>query len=82
VKARRLAAARKALAMPAGNPVAHEQAAEFMRRVAAQDTERCCFCAGGRQLVRAKIGRTPMPRSAGAGLRHLHGGRGPAEPDQ
>jgi hypothetical protein len=43
-KARRLAAARAALAMPAAQPVATETAADFMRRVARIDIECCPRC--------------------------------------
>lgn len=45
-KAQRLGAARAALAMPAANPAAIEAAADFMRRVARIDIERCPHCHG------------------------------------
>jgi hypothetical protein len=48
VKASRLADARQALSMPAPNAIAREQAAEFMRRVAALEIERCTSCHSGR----------------------------------
>ncbi|MFO1294186.1 MAG: IS91 family transposase [Rubrivivax sp.] len=43
-KARALAAARAALAMPAAQPPAHESAAQFMRRVQRIDIECCAHC--------------------------------------
>lgn len=55
VKARRLADARQALNMPAPNAVAREQAAEFMRRVAALEIERCTTCNSGRWLLRQAL---------------------------
>lgn len=45
-KARRLAQARVALAMPAPNPIAAQTAAEFMRRVTQIDIGRCPHCQG------------------------------------
>jgi hypothetical protein len=50
-KNRRMAIARNLLAMPQPNPVACEQAADFMRRVAAIDIERCPHCQRGHWLV-------------------------------
>ena len=50
-KTQRLAAARAALAMPAANPCAREDAAAFMRRVAAVEIDRCPHCRTGRLLV-------------------------------
>jgi hypothetical protein len=47
-KAQRLALARRLLAMPAPNPRAAEDAAGFMKRVAAIDIERCTHCRTGR----------------------------------
>lgn len=47
-KTERLALARALLAMPAPNPRACEDAAAFMRRVAAIDVERCTHCHTGR----------------------------------
>lgn len=43
-KTQRLAQARAALAMPAPNPIAAQTAAEFMRRVARIDIDRCPQC--------------------------------------
>jgi hypothetical protein len=45
-KTRRLAQARAALAMPASNPIAAQTAAEFMRRVARIEIDRCPHCQG------------------------------------
>lgn len=50
-KAQRLAAARAALAMPAPHPQALEDAARFMRRVAAIDITRCSHCGLGQLLL-------------------------------
>jgi hypothetical protein len=50
-KTRRLAAARSALAMPAPNPRAREDALAFMRRVAAIDIGGCPHCGVGRWRV-------------------------------
>lgn len=47
-KAQRLALARSLLQMPLPNPRAAEDAAAFMRRVAAVDIERCPHCRTGR----------------------------------
>ena len=47
----RLALARRLLAMPAPNPVAVEQAQDFMRRVAGIEIERCAHCRLGRWRV-------------------------------
>jgi Putative transposase/Transposase zinc-binding domain len=47
-KAQRLALARSLLQMPMPNPRAAEDAAAFMRRVAAIDIERCTHCRAGR----------------------------------
>ena len=47
-KAQRLQLARSLLAMPMPNPRAAEDAAAFMRRVAAIDIERCPHCGAGR----------------------------------
>jgi hypothetical protein len=46
-KRKRLAAARHALDMPAPSPPALEAAAQFMKRVAQQDIERCPGCGQG-----------------------------------
>jgi hypothetical protein len=61
-KARRLAQARAALAMPASNPLAHESVAAFMQRVARIDIERCCFC--GRWLLAAGSAVRGQPHRA------------------
>lgn len=50
-KRERLAAARAALAMPAPNPIAAEQAADFMPRVARIDIDRCQHCHLGRWRI-------------------------------
>jgi hypothetical protein len=60
-KVRRLAAARAALAMPPPNPVAREEAAEFMRRVAAIDVEQCPHCRTGRWHTVEHIGPQTIP---------------------
>lgn len=63
-KTKRLSAARAALQMPAPNPVAREAAAEFMRRVASIDIERCGHCQGRWRLVQccAPVRAAPWPR--------------------
>lgn len=50
-KTARLSAARAALSMPAPNPIAREACAEFMRRVAQIDIERCPHCHGRWRLL-------------------------------
>jgi hypothetical protein len=70
-KAQRLTAARRLLGMPAPNPRAREEAAQFMRRVAAIDIERCPHCNLGHWRVvqsspadRAALARTgPAPQA-------------------
>jgi hypothetical protein len=47
-KARRLALARRLLAMPPPNPRAAEDTRAFMQRVAAMDIDRCPHCQAGR----------------------------------
>ena len=59
-KARCLAAARNALAMPPAQPVAQEVAAEFMRRVARIDIECCPHCRARWQVVQT----APADRAA------------------
>jgi len=61
-KAERLAAARAALAMPAANPLAREDAAAFMRRVAALEIDCCAYCRAGRLRVVQSI--APLRASA------------------
>lgn len=69
-KRERLALARRALAMPAPNPLAIEAAGDFMRRVAKIDIERCPHCHIGHwRLVRtlpSTLGRRPPPPLATA----------------
>lgn len=60
-KAERLALARRALAMPAPNPQAREDAQAFMRRVAAIEIECCPHCKVGRWRV---IEQLPANRAA------------------
>ena len=48
LEGQRLVAACAALAMHHPNPVVYEHVAQFMRRVAAIDIERCRQCATGR----------------------------------
>ena len=78
-KTQRLAAARAALAMPAANPCAREDAAAFMRRVAAGEIDRlpalpygtAARRAGARAAARERNGamrRHPMPRTTVRGL--------------
>jgi hypothetical protein len=50
-KGQRLAAARALLGMPQPNPVAHEDACAFMRRIAAIETGRCAYCRRGNWLL-------------------------------
>lgn len=73
-KAERLALARALLAMPAPNPVAREQAQDFMRRVAGREILRCPHCdAGHWRLVR----ELPPDRTALAALWPRPACRGP-----
>jgi hypothetical protein len=67
-KARRLAAARAALQVPAPDPVVLETVAEFLRRVAAFELTACPHCQLGRMVVIA-----PLPPRRGRG----HSPRGP-----
>lgn len=62
-KAQRLAAARAALAMPAASPRAREDAAAFMRRVAALEIDACPCCHAGRLLLVQRLAplRTSTP---------------------
>ena len=71
-KARRLAAARRLLGMPAPNPQAIEDAQAFMRRVAAIEINCCPNCPFGRwQLVhKLQADRTALAAIAPAGYRN------------
>lgn len=64
-KAPRLALARQLLAMPLPNPRAAEDAAAFMRRVAAIDIERCRHCRAGRWRC---VQSLPAERTAPAAI--------------
>ena len=64
-----LALARQLLAMPPANPQLREDAAEFMRRVAAIDIGCCPHCEVGRWVV---IGRALAQRAAAATVATLH----------
>ena len=64
-KTDKLALARRLLCMPAPNPVAVEQARDFMRRVAGIEIERCPHCKMGRWRV---TGDVPADRQALAAL--------------
>jgi len=86
-KARCLAAARQALAMPPPQPQAQEAAAEFMRRVARIDIERCPHCGARWHAVqtatvdRAGLQAVPPPRpQAPAPQRPPQGGPMPQGP--
>ncbi len=72
-KARRLATARQLLGLPQANPVAREQAEDFMRRVAAIEIQACTHCNAGRWRL---VGQTQADRSALAELMP-RGCRGP-----
>ncbi|MCW5640376.1 MAG: transposase [Rubrivivax sp.] len=61
----RLALARQLLAMPLPNPRAAEDAAAFMRRVAAIDIERCPHCRAGRWRC---VQSLPAERTAPAAI--------------
>ncbi len=66
-KTQRLAQARAALAMPAPNPIAAQSAAEFMRRVARIDLDRCPHCQGPwRAVQRCAPQRGPLWPCAGS----------------
>lgn len=54
-KARRLDAARRALAVPTPEPAVIESVADFMHRVAGIDWISCTHCAGGHLVVTAAI---------------------------
>lgn len=62
-KTQRLALARQPLAMPAANPLAREQAQDFMRRVAHLEINRYAHCGTGRWRVIEQLPADP------AGLR-------------
>jgi hypothetical protein len=65
-KTRHPAQARAALAMPAPNPIAAQTAAEFMRRVARIDLERCPHCQGRwRAVEQCAPARGPLWPRAG-----------------
>jgi hypothetical protein len=50
-KCQRLAMARALLGMPQPNPVAREDACEFMRRIAAAEISQCAHCGKGRWVL-------------------------------
>jgi hypothetical protein len=56
-KAAKLAQARAALAMPAGNPMALESAAAFLKRTAGIDAQQCPCCSAGRLRVVQTLAR-------------------------
>jgi Putative transposase/Transposase zinc-binding domain len=64
-KRERLAAVRAARALPPPNPIAREQAEDFMRRVAALEIARCPHCRTGRWRI---VQTSPPDRSAHAPL--------------
>lgn len=71
LKAQRLAAARAALAMPAANAQAREDAAAFLKRVAGIDIACCPHCKLGLWRTTAKL---PPERPAGhAGIANCRG---------
>lgn len=63
-KRERLARAQRALAMPAPNPIAIEQTAEFMQRVAQIDIDRCRHCHIGRWRIVQTLHPTLRRRAA------------------
>nr|MCU0924317.1 IS91 family transposase [Burkholderiaceae bacterium] len=71
VKAQRLAAARAALAMPAANELAREDAAAFLKRVAGIDSSCCPHCRLGHWRTTAVL--TPDRRVAVDGHTHCRG---------
>ena len=71
-KTERLAAARAALAMPAANPRAREDAAAFMRRVAAVEIGCCPSLPRGASDHRAVAGAAVRKRAARRPRRHRH----------
>ena len=64
VQTKQLAAARQALALPAANPQACEDAAAFLKRVAGIEAGICPHCRHGRWLTIAVV--KAEPASAGA----------------
>lgn len=74
-KARRLALARRLLAMPPPNPRAAEDTRAFMQRVAAIDIDRCPYCRSGRwRCVEALPADPALLRTIAAAC------RGPPQP--
>jgi hypothetical protein len=71
VKAQRLATARAALAMPAANEQAREDAATFLKRVAGIDTSCCPHCRLGHWHTTELL--TPNSRVAVASHTHCRG---------
>ena len=71
LKSKRLAAARAALAMPAANEQAREDAAAFLKRVAGIDVSRCPHCRVGRWRTTEVL----PPQRAGPcnGIKHCRG---------
>lgn len=70
-KTERLARARQALAMPAPNPQAREDAQAFMRRVAAIEIDRCPHCKTGHWLMLQVLApeRWQVPAASAASCR-------------
>jgi hypothetical protein len=66
VKAQKLAAARAALAMPAANEQAREDAAAFLKRVAGIDIACCPHCKLGQWRTTARYCRPSAPHEHGA----------------
>jgi hypothetical protein len=66
-KVQRLALVRRLLAMPQTNPIAREQAQDFMRRVAAIDMDVCPHCRHGRLRLVEVVGRAQAFEADGGG---------------
>jgi Putative transposase/Transposase zinc-binding domain len=78
-KAQRLGAARSALAMPTAQPAAQEAAADFMRRVARIDIERCPHCAARWHVVHTLLADRSALNAVPPLIRQQHG-RAPQGP--
>ena len=80
LKTRQLAAARQALAMPAANPQACEDAAAFLKRVAGIEASTCPHCRKGRWLTIAVLNPEPSGVGAARAAAHARAGQGANAP--